>query len=84
MGKEIYLYLQPIHPYAYRRDDGELPLVLSVVMYEPDGNLDKRVCYKVKYLNDGFTDYVPISEVENGNYKLVESPNNLSDVLKWG
>lgn len=75
--KEICLYLQQTHTYAYRRDDGELPLVVSIVMYKPTENLDKRVCYKVKYLSDGFIDYVPISEIENGNYKLVESPNKI-------
>lgn len=63
--------LIPVHPYAYRHN-GEMDggCIVDVIMTKPE-NRDWRVCYVVSYDDGEFLDYVPISEVEIGNYKIV-------------
>jgi hypothetical protein len=61
-------YLKPIHPYAYRSPAG-VGQVIGVVICTPDGNSDPRPCVQVMY-PDGLVDYTPLSEIENGNYKI--------------
>jgi len=69
--KESKLYMKSVHPYAYKREDGELPEVTGVVMFQPKPTMKKRICYKVEY-KDGFVDYVPLNGVVNGSHELVE------------
>ncbi len=68
--RETSVYLKPNNIYAYKREDGEIPLVVGVVEVAPTG-LAPRLCYKVEYESDGKIDYVPISCVEDKNYTLV-------------
>jgi hypothetical protein len=82
--KKYNLYLKPIHPYAYRHKvkiEGREFEVMGIITglynikpdnYDNNGNdLDFRICYEVTYL-DGFVDYVPVSDVENGSWKIIE------------
>ncbi len=55
------------HRYSFRK--GEKALVVEVKMLYPD-NLPPRPCF-VSIFDDGKIDYVPVSEVSNGNYKLI-------------
>ncbi|MCA1021524.1 hypothetical protein [Halobacillus litoralis] len=68
---ESKLYMLPIHPNASKREDGELPEVTGVYMFQPKPSMKKRPCYKVEY-KDGSFDYVPLSGIEKGSYELVE------------
>ena len=64
-------YIIPVHPDSYRHkgyeNQGEIIGVHNVM---PNLSSDFRICYVIIY-PDGFEDYVPISEVECGNYKIV-------------
>lgn len=68
--KESSVYMLPIHPYAHRRNQ-ELAQVIGVHMFKPMEHLKARMCYKVRFHSDGFTDHVTFTDVENGHYKLI-------------
>lgn len=72
------LKLEPIHPYAYRREDGELPEITDILNFKPE-NLEARMCVEVTY-KDGFKDYIPVSEIGNGCYKVVKS-SKMQDIV---
>jgi len=63
--------LIPIHQCTYKHryyeNDGEITGVFNV---KPKEDLDYRICYEIKY-PDGFIDYVPVTDVQNGNYKII-------------
>lgn len=62
--------LIPIHQYSYRHKNSEEGGVINgIVNIKPKENDSLRLCYSVIY-EDGFIDYVPISEVECGNWLL--------------
>lgn len=65
-----HIYLEPIHIHAYRRPDCDIPLITGLVEVEPANGEKERLCFEVTY-EDGFKDYVPMSEVEDGSYKFV-------------
>lgn len=65
-----YVFLQPLHPYAYIRPNCDIPLITGLVHVETDNNKNGNVCYEVTY-EDGFKDYVPITDVTDGSYRLV-------------
>lgn len=48
---------------------GHRAFIIGVAMVTPD-NLNERLCYHVIY-DDGLTDYVPMSCVEDGSYAVV-------------
>ncbi|MEH6848152.1 hypothetical protein CON15_19350 [Bacillus cereus] len=79
--RESSIYVLPINLHAYRRQ-GELPKVVGVVMFKPSGNFEERMCYKVEYHSDGFVDYIPMSGVEIGNYKLITQEQCDKELLK--
>jgi len=68
MNKEKLI---PIHPYAYRHknyeNDGEITGTINIKF---DNKLEGRNCYEVTY-PDGFVDYVQISDIDDGNYKII-------------
>jgi hypothetical protein len=71
--KKYNLYLKPIHVDAYRhkvKGYEVVGIITGLFNIKPD-NYDFRICYEVTYL-DGFVDYIPVSEVENGIYKIIE------------
>lgn len=65
---EKALYLKPIHQYAYRKL-GRLPKVINLVSFKPAIH-EERPCVKIQY-NDGEIDYVPLKDITNGNYEIV-------------
>ncbi|MCR8641399.1 hypothetical protein NV379_01905 [Paenibacillus sp. N1-5-1-14] len=66
-----YVFLEPVHPYAFRRPNCDIPLITGLVHVKPDEkDLKERMCFEVTY-EDGFKDYVPTSEVDDGSYKFV-------------
>lgn len=67
--KMNYVYLEPVHHYAYRRPLCDIPIITGLVEIEPEG-MEPRLCFETTY-SDGFKDYVPTSEVDKGNYKFV-------------
>ncbi|MDO6628772.1 DUF4259 domain-containing protein [Bacillus thuringiensis] len=79
--RESSIYVLPVNLHAYRRQ-GELPKVVGVVMFKPSGNFEERMCYKVEYHSDGFVDYIPMSGVEIGNYKLITQEQCDKELLK--
>lgn len=64
-----YVFLEPVNINAYRRPNFDIPLITGLVHVEPEG-LKEHLCFEVTY-EDGFKDYVPTSEVEQGNHKFV-------------
>jgi hypothetical protein len=64
-----HVFLKPVHHYAYRRPNCDIPLITGLVHVELNEDKD-RLCYEVTY-EDGFKDYVPTSEIIEGNYKFV-------------
>lgn len=50
---------------------GQIALCTGGVHVEPDGkNSKERMCFEVTY-EDGFKDYAPTSEIDDGSYKFV-------------
>ncbi|RPK20923.1 hypothetical protein EH2_00216 [Bacillus subtilis] len=66
---ESKVFINPISCYAHRRKD-ELGIIIGFVGYKPK-NHESRICYKVRFESDGMIDYVPVSDVELGHYKLI-------------
>ncbi|MCX4184201.1 hypothetical protein K4A81_10935 [Bacillus velezensis] len=66
---ESKVFINPVSPYAYKRKN-ELGIVIGFVGYKPK-NYESRLCYKVRFESDGVVDYVPISDVEQGLYRLI-------------
>jgi hypothetical protein len=66
-------YLKPIHPYSYRHKDGHNGRIHGVFLADMDNGIVERPCFMVVY-PCGFTDYVPLSEVEKGNYEVIANP----------
>lgn len=79
--RESSIYVLPVNLHAYRRQ-GELPKVVGVVMFKPSGDFDERMCYKAEYHSDGFVDYIPMSGVEIGDYKLITQEQCDKELLK--
>jgi hypothetical protein len=65
-----YVYLKPIHQYAFRHESGKYPEVDGVVFYKPE-NCETRACYVLLYPD--MVDYIPVSEVECGNWEFTEN-----------
>lgn len=63
-------YIKPISINAFHHHDGINGLIVGVEFVTPTG-LNKRLCYKVDYLD--MYDYIPLSEVADGIYKIVDS-----------
>jgi hypothetical protein len=68
--KVNYVFLEPVHQYAYRRPNCAIPVITGLVHIEPDDGSKERMCFEVTY-EDGFKDYVPTSEIDAGHYKFV-------------
>ncbi|OBZ15857.1 hypothetical protein A8L34_27820 [Bacillus sp. FJAT-27264] len=64
-------YLHPIHSYAYNPTKG-VPAITGLVYVIPEPTLPSRLCYEVTY-SDGEVDYVAVSDVEQGSYKISAS-----------
>jgi len=60
-------YIIGVHKDTFR--PGE-PAIIKNVKYTTPVNLKRRLGYEVEYM-DGFMDYIAVSEVENGNNKIV-------------
>ena len=54
--------IRSTHPYAFR--PGVWAAITDIEWFEPDG-LEPRYCYRVRFPEDGFVDYLPI---ENSGY----------------
>lgn len=67
--KVNYVFLKPISINAYHRPDCDIPVITGLYHVELEGQ-DECLCYEVTY-EDGFVDYVPLSEIEEGIYKFV-------------
>lgn len=65
------VYLQPLHRYAYRRDDNPIPKITGLFMITPH-KMEPRLCYEVTY-KDGFVDYVSLSDVISGAHQVVDT-----------
>ncbi len=61
-------FLEGKHPYAFRT--GECAEVIGFKIGTPDGGLEPRPCFEVKYA-DGMTDFVPLTSVSDGSYSIV-------------
>lgn len=66
---ESKVFINLVSPYAYKRKN-ELGIVIGFVGYKPK-NHESRLCYKVRFESDGVVDYVPVSDVEQGLYRLI-------------
>lgn len=64
-------YLKPIRRYAFLHESGANGLIMGIFWVTPQG-CEQRPCYKLAY-PDGLVDYVPVSDVQAGLYKIVES-----------
>lgn len=42
-----------------------------MVLLDISPNHESRLCYKVRFESDGVVDYVPVSDVEQGLYRLI-------------
>lgn len=60
-------YIVGVHRYSFR--NGEQALITGVKTIQPTDQHKARVCYEILFA-DGMIDYVPVSEVENGNYNF--------------
>lgn len=72
--KKYFLYLKPIHPAAYRHIISGQEIcgaITGLYNVRPDDSEKVRLCYEVTYL-DNFVDYIPVSDVEDGSYKIIE------------
>lgn len=67
--KTNYIFLEPVRPHAYRRPNCDIPIITGLVHVEPDEG-EERLCFEVTY-EDGFKDYVSMSDVSDGSYKFV-------------
>ncbi|MFF0828726.1 hypothetical protein ACFYU8_18020 [Brevibacillus sp. NPDC003359] len=72
MIQHIPAFLKPINIHAYRKESGELPSITGLFYVIPSPELTSRLCYEVTYA-DGEIDYVPVSDVESGNWEIVVS-----------
>ncbi|NFH40812.1 hypothetical protein [Clostridium sporogenes] len=63
-------YLKPISTNAFKHGSGLNGKIIGLEYVTPVG-LDKRLCYKVQWYD--IEDYVPVSDVEEGIYKIVET-----------
>lgn len=63
-------YLKSNHPYNYRHFEESEVSVIGKEIRTPK-NLLPRECYKLLYESDNTIDYIPISEVENGNWTMI-------------
>lgn len=61
------MYLKSNHYYNFRHDK-EDPRVVDIVLYK--GGYGERMCFHVLYDSDQKQDYVPCSEVFNGNWEI--------------
>ncbi|MEN7436453.1 hypothetical protein AAGV27_15005 [Bacillus velezensis] len=66
---ESKVFINPISCCAQRRKN-ELGIIIGFVGYKPE-NHESRLCYKIRFESDGMIDYVPVSDVELGHYKLI-------------
>jgi hypothetical protein len=65
---ETPIKIRGVHHYSYRQ--GQEATVFGLKWVQPHDGADWRVCYEIFYPDQLKFDYVPISEVENGNYAL--------------
>lgn len=56
-----------VHPYAFR--SGESAFIIGAAMITPENNLPERLCYQIIF-DDGQTDYVPVSCLNDGSYRV--------------
>lgn len=73
MKKVRQAYLKPIHINAYRHRSGKYGLITGFYLIVPDKGME-RPCLSVVF-EDGEIDYVPLSEVNNGVFRICESSN---------
>ena len=69
-------FLIAIHTYAYRTmafEDGGISKIVGVVFCTPPGH-EQRLCYKIEF-DDGDIDYVPVSDIVKGHYKIIKRKN---------
>jgi hypothetical protein len=64
-----HVFLKSVHQYAYRRPNCDIPLITGLVHVEPEEE-EGRLCFEVTY-EDGFKDYVTMSDVDDGSFKFV-------------
>jgi hypothetical protein len=72
------VFLKAIHPDAYHHkiserliENGRISGLYRVI---PDGSksiYESRLCYKIRF-TDGLIDYVPLCDIENGNFEIVD------------
>jgi hypothetical protein len=62
-----------VHPYAFR--SGESAFIIGAAMVTPENNLPERLCYQVIF-DDGQTDYVPVSCLVDGSYRVEAEPDS--------
>jgi hypothetical protein len=69
--REEDIYLESLFSFNFRHDE-ENPLVMGLVMYEPEG-LPPRPCFKVEYESDQTVDYINYDSVRIGQWQFVTS-----------
>ena len=67
--KKAFIKGVGIHSYKLN----EVAEIIGVVMVTPEG-LKERPCFEVLY-QDGFINYIAMSDVEEGNYKIIPDPS---------
>ena len=68
------VFIQAVHRYAFRPD--QAAKITGVFLCQPSGDKEPRPCFQVQY-PDGFEDVIPIAEIMNGYYKLVDKESPL-------
>lgn len=63
-------YLKSISINAFKHPDNLNGKIVGIEYVTPKG-LDKRLCYKVQWWD--IEDYIPVSDVEKGIYKIVDT-----------
>ncbi|HCL4447173.1 TPA: hypothetical protein N2D16_002778 [Clostridium botulinum] len=63
-------YLKSISANAFKHPDNLNGKITGLEYVTPAG-LDKRLCYKIQWYD--IEDYVPVSDVEKGIYKIVDT-----------
>lgn len=66
---ERAIYLESLNVYNFRHAQ-ENPKVVGFVNFTPK-SLVERPCFKVEYASDYRIDFIPHSELLNGNWKMI-------------
>jgi hypothetical protein len=66
MEKEIYLQSTNVYNFRHGKEN---PKVVGFINYTPNG-YEERACFKVEYKSDNKIDFIPHSELKNGNWNI--------------